>query len=355
MLNSFISDLQMNHPEEHPAVTDLREMEVLRFLFDLKREQIDPMKLQQMLLEHQIQNQVKQMALLQQEREKLNASSRRSSSQYDRNSPSSSSSLTSLFNSGSETSTPSRVNNCMIPEPKIIFNYVESPKFPTPTSTPEPDELPDDMKPIDYTKASKKQENFQINDRCEFIKLKDAPKNKAPPTPASSSPDSDSDQENLFNNSQLSKLVAASKIKNWCGSSIYNNLPELVMTEYDKMLRDSHNLKVEVVKALNTEFPVSYDYNPKKSRIRTNYNDPRIADDRTRNNIASRRSRQRKKFQVQMIQYSVDYDLDENFLLSKQEKWLKGIISNLEQKILTNGDDSAVAKLRKLRIQCGFE
>lgn len=345
----------MNHPKEHPAVTDLREMDVLRFLFDLKREQIDPMKLQQMLLEHQIQNQVKQMALLQQERDKSNGSSRRSSTQFDHNSPSPSSSLSSLFNSGSEFSTPSRVSNCMIPEPKIIFNYVSSSKFPTPTSTPEPDETSEDMTPIDYTKASKKHEDFKIDDRCQFIKLKDAPKGKAPPTPASSSPDSDSDQENVYSNSQLEKLVPCSKIDKWCGSSIYNNLPELVMTEYDKMLRESHNLKVEVVKALNNEFPVSYDYNPKKSRIRTNYNDPQIADDRTRNNIASRRSRQRKKFQVQMIQYSVDYDLDENFLLAKQEKWLRGIISNLEQKILTNGEDGGVSKLKNLRKQCGFE
>lgn len=211
------------------------------------------------------------------------------------------------------------------------------------------------MAPTDYTMASKKNEEFKIDDRCQFIKLKDAPKDKSPLTPASSSPDSDSDQENVFNNSQLKKLVHASKINNWCGSSIYNNLPELVMTEYDKMLRESHKLKVEVIKALNTEFPVSYDYNPKKSRIRTNYNDPQIADDRTRNNIASRRSRQRKKFQVQLIQYSVDYDLDENFLLAKQEKWLRGIISNLEQKILTNGEDNNVSKLKKLRKQCGFE
>lgn len=342
----------MNHPE-HPAVTDLREMEVLRFLFDLKREQIDPMKLQQMLLEHQIQNQVKQMASMV-AREQSSQSSRRSSIQLDHNSPSSSSSATSLFNSGYENSTPSRIRNCMIPEPKIVFNYVPSPKFPTPTSTPEPEESSDDMAPTDYTMASKKNEEFKIDDRCQFIKLKDAPKDKSPLTPASSSPDSDSDQENVFNNSQLKKLVHASKINNWCGSSIYNNLPELVMTEYDKMLRECHKLKVEVVKALNTEFPVSYDYNPKKSRIRTNYNDPQIADDRTRNNIASRRSRQRKKFQVQMIQYSVDYDLDENFLLAKQEKWLRGIISNLEQKILTNVDVD-VSKLKKLRKQCGFE
>lgn len=294
------------------AVADLQEMDVLRFLFELKREQIDPIRLQQMLIDHQIQNQVRELA------KKSNTAS-----------DSSQASWLKRFESAPH-------NNKDIPEPKFVVKYV--PGFPTPTTTPEPD---------DYTKAPMK--TITYLDRSQYIKLKD----QMPPTPQSNH--SDSDIESIADPSALKRLSYASKINSWAGSSIYNNLPELVMTEYDKMLRESHDLKVETIRGLNIEMPVSYDYNPKKSRIRTNYSDPQIADDRTRNNIASRRSRQRKKFQVQMIQYSVDYDLDDNFLLAKQEKWLMGIIANLEQKITAGDKVEDIAELKKLRKRCGFE
>ena len=335
---------------ENPAISDLREMEVLRFLFELKREQIDPAKLQQMLIDHQIQSQVKQLAQLSEARSNSPLSLPTLPPHMSRVHTSSASSVNSQ---SSRLSTPERTPYCLIPEPKIVFQYVPNPKFPTPTPTPEPAECTESTAPIDYSKTTKTRTDFEITDRCQFIKLKEDTKEVSPPTPTTSGGDSDSEQENCNSNSKFKNLVPASVIENWCGSSIYNNLPELVMTEYDKILRESHSLKVEVIKTLNIEFPVSYDYNPKKSRIRTNYADPQIADDRTRNNIASRRSRQRKKFQTQMIQYSVDYDKDENFLLSKQEKWLRGIIANLEQKALTNDDGHG--KIKKLRKQCGFE
>lgn len=325
----------MNHSTENPGVTDLREMDVLRFLFELKREEIDPMKLQQMLIEHQIQNQVRQLAKEQQANSSGGSSSKSSTDGNEQIT------LGSPFNSMISNLSRPKTSDSLIPEPKIVFNYVPTPKYPTPE--------PEEASAIDYRKAKKKAEDFHIKDRSQFIKLRDDLKT----TPTNSSRDSDSDQENLSNNSLLPKLTIAPKINIWRGSSIYNNLPEVVMSEYDKMLRECHSLKVEVVDALNNEFPVSYDYNPKKSRVRTNYSDPQIADDRTRNNVASRRSRQRKKFQTQMIQYAVDYDLDENFLLAKQEKWLKGIIANLEQKIIS--DDGGIPKLKKLRKQCGFE
>lgn len=133
-------------------------------------------------------------------------------------------------------------------------------------------------------------------------------------------------------------------------------MPERAMTEFDKLLRDAHSLKVKVIRMLNDEYPVSYDYNPKKSRIRTNYADPQIADDRTRNNIASRRSRQRKKFQFQVMQYSVDYDEDENEVCQKQLAWLTGMILNMEQHYICENGETPVsfAKLKNIRQQCGL-
>jgi hypothetical protein len=306
----------MSGNKENPAITDLREMDVLRFLFELKREQIDPAKLQQMLLQHQIQSQVREIAE-RAENEKKRSTSPQESSEF------------------SSTSSSIRTNDD-VPDPNIIFKYTSSSSPASSTAAPS------------YTNVSQPKEKFQVKDRCEFINM-----NQKPSTSASSSQESESDQENIYDNNQLPKLSTASKITNWCGSSIYNNLPELVMTEYDKILRESHQLKVEVVETLNSEFPVSYDYNPKKSRIRTNYNDPQIADDRTKNNIASRRSRQRKKFHMTMIQYSVDYDADENFLMEKQQKWLQGMIGNLEKRLAT--EQGGISTIRKLRQQCGFK
>lgn len=291
---------------QNPAGSDLREMEILRFLFELKREQLDPTKIQEMLIERKIQEQVRALAAI----------------SYNRDTPSPSSS-----SSYASTPTSSRSNDD-VPNPNVIFKYASSePSTPVPI----------------FQNQSKSPDSFQIQDRCQFINM------SLPPTPSTAS-SPDLDQENLHKNPQLPKPSA--KVGNWGGASIYEGLPERALTEFDKLLRESHALKIEVVDALNQEFPINYEYNPKKSRIRTDYNDPRIADDRSRNNVASRRSRQRKKFQLHMMQYSVDYDTDENFLMEKQETWLQGMIGNLEKRLKTekNGSD-AIEKLRK---QCGL-
>lgn len=197
------------------------------------------------------------------------------------------------------TSTPSNLSQ--IPEPKIVFNYV--PTIPTPAPTPEP-------------------------------------------------PQSEIQEENNQNKSK--KLTAAECITDWCGQSIYHNLPDVAMLEYDKMLKESHMIKAEVINLLHEDSPINYDYNPNKSRIRTNYENPMIAEGRTKNNIASRRSRQRKKFYQHVLQYSVEYDEDENYLMEKQEVWLRGIIEKLEKKICEKEGEKASEEIEKLRKQCGF-
>lgn len=316
---------------DNPAVMDLREMDVLRFFFELNHQKMDHQNLQQILLQHQLQNQMKQQT-----------------------SPSNYSSFSSPVFRPKENniSTPdtSRVTN--IPEPKIVFQYVQSPRFPTPTSTPEPESADESIQPSnEYQKATRKSKSFHTENRASFIKLKDDQR-KLLMTPTSSIHESDSEHDHN-ENSQI-PLTVSTKIKTWQNTSIYNNLPEIVMREYDELLRASHSMKIEVVTKLNEAFPVSYDYNPKKSRIRTNYNDPHVADDRTKNNIASRRSRQRKKFLNHVLQYSVDFDDDENFLLKKQEQWLRKIVASMENKILNKNslDDEKIYKLRR---QCGFE
>lgn len=202
-----------------------------------------------------------------------------------------------------------------IPEPKVIFNYV--PQFPTPAATPEAPE-------------------------SEIIST-------TPDTTAHLTSDDESENE------ADERLKASQKLSDWCGNSIYANMPDVAMLEYDKILRESHAMKSEVIEKLHSVTPINYDYNPNKSRIRTNYEDPSIAEGRTKNNIASRRSRQRKKFQQQIVQYSVDYEQDENFLLQKEEKWLRAIIENLEEKFLAKeGEERGREEIGKLRKQCGF-
>jgi hypothetical protein len=298
---------------------------------------MDPVKLQQILLQHQIQN------------------------QFKHNPPQQPPAVpfSPIFkpkeNNISTPAGPTRITNTsQIPEPKIVFQYVPSPRFPTPTSTPEPKSSSED-EIEDYEKAQRKIKNFQFNDRCHFINLKEEQNRKLLMTPTSSVHESDhdhSDHEAIDSN--LPKLKLSSKTSSWRGSSIYANLPDITMSEYDKILRESHNIKREVIDKLNHAFPVNYEYNPKKSRIRTNYSDPQVADDRTRNNIASRRSRQRKKFLTHVHQMNLDFEVDENFLLKKQEKWLRAIITNLENKIVLN-TPSKEEELFRLRKQCGFE
>lgn len=302
---------------------DFREMEILRFFFELNQQQMDPAKLQQILLQHQIQSQLK---------------------------PLSHQTFSPIFKPKHENiSTPARV---VIPEPKIVFQYVPSPKFPTPTSTPEPKLISsDEEESDDYKKMQRKSKEFHFEDRCNFINLNDERNRKLLMTPTSIAHESDRDSDHEHTESNLSKLVLQEKIKTW-PTSIYHNLPDIVMGEFDKILRESHDIKHVVVDKLNHAFPVNYEYNPKKSRIRTNYCDPQIADDRTRNNIASRRSRQRKKFLTHVHQYSVDYDEDENTLLKMQEKWLRAIITGLEKKIIEKPEREE--ELFRLRKQCGF-
>jgi hypothetical protein len=318
--------MSSNRSMENPAVMDLREMDVLRFFFELNHQKMDSANLQQILREHQTKQSM----------------------------PASNFAFSPIFKpketNVSTPQLPARVANIsQIPAPKIVFQYVPSPRFPTPTSTPEPESCDEASTThiSDYQKAMMKPKTFHIEDRCSFIKLKSDEDRIM--TPSSSIHESDSEHDSC-----MPQLKPSNKTKNWSGISIYNNLPDIVMSEYDRILRESHKMKIEVITELNEEFPVSYDYNPKKSRIRTNYSDPIVADDRTKNNIASRRSRQRKKFLNHVLQYSVDYDNDENALLTKQEKWLRGIITSLENKIIAKNskDDEKVFKLRR---QCGFD
>lgn len=306
----------------NPAAEDLTEINVIRYFY----EQINQARMEA----------EKQQRLLQLQQQQLN---------YQL-----ATALSPIFKPNvANISTPAQSNRKVtdmfphIPEPKVIFYYGTPPKFPTPKTSPEKSSSDDEEEEIDEYKnlPAKKSKDFSLEDRSNFIGLKDADRALTPKSCKSEEGES-----------HLPELTFQSKLAVWCGSSIYNNQPNITMGEYDRILRESHQTKVEVIDKLNKTFAVNYNYNPKKSRIRTNYSDPQVADDRTRNNVASRRSRQRKKFHTTVQQYSLDYDQDENFLLKKQEEWLKLICKNLENKIVTSPEKED--EILKIRHQCGF-
>lgn len=278
----------MNHIQQPHPSSSFGEFDLLRFVFELHQQQVDPIHLQQMIFDHNMRSQIEYSAL---------------TPPPEVNQGFSSPTATSFKPSHTSTSTPSmtKLSSSQIPEPKVVFNYIPSTRLPT----PEPEDI--GTKSIDEDESG------------------------------------------------TDKLLYTDKITEWCGHSLYHNLPDVTMVEYDKLLRESHTMKMEVISKLHNESPINYDYNPNKSRIRTNYGNPMIAEGRTKNNIASRRSRQRKKFQQHILQYSVDFDEDENYLLQKQETWLRAIIENLERKIMENEEIDGADEIDKLRKQNGFK
>lgn len=324
----------------------MNENSVFRFLFELTRDQLEPTKIHEMIMNEEIQNKVRVMALQQMEDGK------------NEQKPAALSSSLGLISPVSSTRSSQSVfplDLCARSDNSKSFyeNVVFDPRFKSNNKMQAPDFGKMFKDNVDYGSVAKKCfEDLQSQaSRSQFINLKVEPKEESPPTSISNSSDSEGAAPENF---QIDKINFSTKLSRWVGSSIYTNVPERVMTEYDKLLRDSHSLKIKVIRQLNSEFPVSYDYNPKKSRIRTNYADPQVADDRTRNNIASRRSRQRKKFQSQVIQYSVDYDADENTIAHKQLTWLAGMILNLEQSFAAKNGEEAIDKIKSLRKQCGL-
>lgn len=65
---------------------------------------------------------------------------------------------------------------------------------------------------------------------------------------------------------------------------------------------------IENLKDCNKYFPLSYAYNENKSRIRTDYEDNENGTHRVKNNMASRRSRNRRKYHVFVMTNTVDFD-----------------------------------------------
>lgn len=238
-------------------------------------------------------------------------------------------------------SNSSFVPNSQIPDPNIIYNYV--PFAPQPMVDPaflvKPE--PEDRKviqsqPIDYSTIDKKPVGGDFRERTDLIQF---------------------NQELLPSavkeqNDETDEVEQRAEYE-WEGKSIYHKMPTLAIGEYDKVLRNSHVLKVKVLEMLNSENSTNYEYNKNKSRLRASYENPKDTFGRCKNNVASRRSRQRKKYTTTLTQCSLDYDMDENFFLDKQGEWLKTLIVGLESQVLK--EPAKINALNKIRLDLGWE
>ncbi|XP_055592679.1 uncharacterized protein LOC129744266 [Uranotaenia lowii] len=101
------------------------------------------------------------------------------------------------------------------------------------------------------------------------------------------------------------------------------------------------------------ELPTSLDYNPNKSRLRKVYADPMIAAERERNNLASRKSRFKKKITQQITNLYLEYNRNENGILMAVMCWMKLVLNDLEKEIINRGiTEQGLAQLRR---QCGYQ
>lgn len=125
-----------------------------------------------------------------------------------------------------------------------------------------------------------------------------------------------------------------SKIKSCLGVSIYNHMPTEVLFHFDILLMQGYKFKNELIDLMNRIVPKDYAYNPNKSHIVLDYDKITLMVIRLLNNVASRRSRYRKKFSNHVKLNCLKIDMDENLLLHKQQCLLQDIICKMECKML---------------------
>lgn len=135
---------------------------------------------------------------------------------------------------------------------------------------------------------------------------------------------------------------------------------DLLKPEYEQRLNAqleiinsrSNFVKNKILTARIAELPESFDYYPNKSRLRKQYVDPEEAAERERNNLASRRSRFKKKRAQLILNMHLEYDRNENAHLYAMQNWIGKIIFQLEQQWLERG--ATAEQMCQLRRDCGF-
>lgn len=138
----------------------------------------------------------------------------------------------------------------------------------------------------------------------------------------------------------------------WYRDLLKPEYAQRLSTQLNIITNRSDFVKNKILTARIAELPESFDYYPNKSRLRKQYVDPDEAAERERNNLASRRSRFKKKRAQLILNMHLEYDRTENAHLYAMQSWIGKIIFQLETQWLERG--ATAEQMCQLRRDCGF-
>ncbi|KAL9706858.1 hypothetical protein quinque_010376 [Culex quinquefasciatus] len=153
-------------------------------------------------------------------------------------------------------------------------------------------------------------------------------------------------------NSTMSDEINPLCMTDWYRDLLKPEYAQRLSTQLDIITNRSDFVKNKILTARIAELPESFNYYPNKSRLRKQYVDPDEAAERERNNLASRRSRFKKKRAQLILNMHLEYDRTENAHLYAMQSWIGKIIFQLETQWLERG--ATAEQMCQLRRDCGF-
>lgn len=153
-------------------------------------------------------------------------------------------------------------------------------------------------------------------------------------------------------NSTMSDEINPLCMTDWYRDLLKPEYTQRLNAQLEIITSRSDFVKNKILTARIAELPESFDYYPNKSRLRKQYVDPEEAAERERNNLASRRSRFKKKRAQLILNMHLEYDRNENAHLYAMQNWIGKIIFQLEQQWLERG--ATAEQMCQLRRDCGF-
>lgn len=153
-------------------------------------------------------------------------------------------------------------------------------------------------------------------------------------------------------NSSMPDEISPLCMNDWYRDLLKNDFAGRLQQELGRIAHRSAFQKEQFLAARLPELPSDLEYNPNKSRLRKVYQDASEAAERERNNLASRKSRFKKKIAQQITNMHLEFDRNENAQLYAIQNWIGKVIFELESKWLDRGAPSDA--LCQLRQYCGF-
>lgn len=141
-------------------------------------------------------------------------------------------------------------------------------------------------------------------------------------------------------------------MNDWFRDAMRPDFGETLQEAIAKIETKSVMQKDQYLEMRFSELPTDLEYNPNKSRLRKVYESAEEAAERERNNLASRRSRFKKKISQQITNMHLEFDRKENSAFYAMQNWLDQVILELETACLDNGfTNEGILEHRR---ECGF-